>query len=337
MRWRREAELRCALVGRRVHARGLELAPSRVHRLRRAGAPLGLSAHRVGERTQPTDLLILTLRHRREALLVPRSGLTILRVGTAVLHDPVTVEVQDARDRGVEQADVVAHDEQRARIGREELHEPRLRVDVEMVRGFVEHQQVGPAEEDARELETTTLPARQGPDRQRQAILREAEPGRDRPHLRFGSVPARRAVLVLEPGEPRDVALRRIFLERESRLLQPHGQIDEVARLEQVDQRDRVVAPSVLSGILPQVADGPASHDRTPGRRTFARQHPQHAGLPGTVAPDDPHLLAGSHGEAQVAHHGRATRLDLELEHLERDHRSCRRPRRRVRAERGDP
>ena len=144
-------------------------------------------------------------------------------------------------------------------------------------------------------------------------VLREPESGRDRPHLRFGPVPARRAVLVLEPGESRDVAIRRVLLERHARLLEAGGQIDQVARFQQVG-RARSCRRS------PDAAGGPVAGSRSrrgapraPGRRVLARQHPQRAGLPGAVAPHHAHLVAGSQGEGQIAHHRHAARLDLEV------------------------
>ena len=77
--------------------------------------------------------------------------------------------------------EVVAHDHQRALVAAQEPHQPGLGVGVEMVRGLVQQQQVRAPEQDPGELQTTTLPARERAHGKGQAILRQAESGRDRP------------------------------------------------------------------------------------------------------------------------------------------------------------
>ena len=59
------------------------------------------------------------------------------------------IEVQHARDRFVEQFEVVADDEQRAAVLAHEVEQPLLGVDVEVVGGLVEQQHVAAGEQRA--------------------------------------------------------------------------------------------------------------------------------------------------------------------------------------------
>ncbi len=65
---------------------------------------------------EPADLRLLARRELRPALLVGLPRDEVLRVRAAVLDELAFVEVQDARDRLVEQREVVADDEQRAAV-----------------------------------------------------------------------------------------------------------------------------------------------------------------------------------------------------------------------------
>ena len=137
-----------------------------------------------------------------------------------------------------------------------------LRVRVQVVRRLVEHQQVAPAEQDARELEAAPLTARERPDRQRQAVVRQAEAGGERARLGLRRVAAELAVLLLQTSEPRDVLVRVRLLELDPRLLQAPRQIDQIARGQDVLQPRDVIVGAVLARVLPQVADR-----ARPGRR----------------------------------------------------------------------
>ena len=148
-----------------------------------AGALLGLVAHRVGQRRQAADLALLPGCELGPALLVGHPRGAVLRVGALVFDELALIEMQHPRERGVEQFDVVAHHEQRTPIGAQEAHQPLLGVDVEVVRGLVEHERVAPREQDAGELHPTPLATRERVDGQVEAIGLEPEAGRDGPHL----------------------------------------------------------------------------------------------------------------------------------------------------------
>ena len=108
----------------------------------------------------------------------------------AVLDELALVDVQHARDRLVEQLEVVTDHEEPAAERPQELHEPLLGVDVEVVRGLVEQEEVAPREQDPRELDSPALTARERGDRKVEPVGAEAEPGGDAPNLGVGRVAA---------------------------------------------------------------------------------------------------------------------------------------------------
>ncbi len=197
-----------AFVGRRLHDALLELADAAVERLRLLGALDGLPAHRVRERLQPLHLGLLPPGERTQPRLVGAARGPVLRVGPPVLDDPVAVQMQDPRDRAVEQAEVVADDHERPAVPGEELHQPVLGVAVEVVRRLVQEQEVRAREQDPGELESPALATGERSDRQVEPVVGQAEPGRDATRLGLARIPAGRPVPLLEPGEARDVRSR---------------------------------------------------------------------------------------------------------------------------------
>ena len=189
----------------------VELLDAMVERLGGARPLLGLAAHRVGERAQPVDLARLAGGELGAALRVVLAGHEVLRVGAAVLDELTFVDVQHARDRLVEQFEVVADHEQPAAVRTQELHEPLLGVDVEVVRGLVEQQEVAAREQDPRQLDPPPLTAGERGDRKVEPVGGEAEAGGDAPHLGVGGVAARVAerVFGVAVGARRCAATRR--------------------------------------------------------------------------------------------------------------------------------
>ena len=111
---------------------------------------------------QPGDVLVLVTA-LSEALLAARLALgQVVAVGAAVRLDRPLVHRQHRRDRRVEQVQVVADHQQPPSVGAEELHQPRLGVEVEVVGRLVEQQGVGLGEQDPGQLDAAPLPARHG-------------------------------------------------------------------------------------------------------------------------------------------------------------------------------
>src|SRR5690606_17917284 len=129
-----------------------------------------------------------------QAAFVLGPGSEVLAVRAAVLDDVArrglarTVEVQDPGDRLVEQIEVVADHEQGTAILTEEVHQPALRVDVEVVLRLVEPEHVAAGEQDYGQLDAATLSPRQHADRELDASLADAEAGGQVTGLAFGGV-----------------------------------------------------------------------------------------------------------------------------------------------------
>ena len=197
----------------------------------------------------------------RVASLASRSSsaaraVDVLRVRALVLGELAVVEVQHARDRRVEQLEVVADDEQRAAVRAQEADEPLLGVVVEVVGRLVEQQQVAAREEDARELDPAALATGQRVDGEVEPAVGEAEAGRDAAHLRLGRVAARVAELLLGARELGDVALGRVLLDAEAQLLDPLRGDVEPAPGEHVREAGVVDAGAAGRRVLGEVAEG---------------------------------------------------------------------------------
>ena len=97
-----------------------------------------------------------------------------VRVAADVFADaPAALEHERARDDVVEKRAIVADDEQRPRELEQQLLEQIERLDVEIVRRLVEHEQVERAREQPREQQAVSLAARQRAHRRARAIGRE--------------------------------------------------------------------------------------------------------------------------------------------------------------------
>ena len=201
------------------------------------------------------DLRVLTGRELRAPFFVGSPRRAVLRVGAAVLDQLTFVEVEHARDGLVEELDVVADDEERAAVVAQEPHEPLLGVDVEVVGRLVEHQEVAAREEDARQLHPAALATRERVNGHVEAIVAQAQPGRDPADLRLGRVPTEAFELLLRVGEPPQVLLRRVFVDLAVALLEPLR--DHVEALARQDMGDtgRVDPGAVGLGVLGEVAD----------------------------------------------------------------------------------
>ena len=111
-----------------------------------------------------------------------------------------SIEMQHTSDRLVEQIDVVTDHEQRTAVGAQELQQPHLGVDVEVVRRLVEQQDVGTGEQDSRQLDTPPLATTEHADRQLQPIARQTETGGHRAGLALCAVATRGARTRRGPG-----------------------------------------------------------------------------------------------------------------------------------------
>ena len=143
------------LEGRGVHVRRGDALHARQRleaalRLARLG---GLGAEALDEGLHVADLALLARVQRR--LLGQLGGALLLegRIVATVGARPPVLDVDDAVADAVEELAIVRDQQQRAGIGAQPALEPEDGVDVEMVGGLVEQQQVGAAHERARHVD----------------------------------------------------------------------------------------------------------------------------------------------------------------------------------------
>ncbi len=137
-----------------------------------------------------------------------------------------------------------------AAVRPEELHEPLLRVDVEVVGRLVEQQQVAAREQDPGEVDPPAFATRQRGDRQVEPVGAQPEPGRDPPDLRLRRVSTRVAERVFRVAVGAHVARRRVGGHALVQLLEPAGRRVEPARREHVRERRAVDALPTRRRIL---------------------------------------------------------------------------------------
>ena len=296
----------------------VQLLDAVVERLGGARPLLGLAAHRVGERAAAG-------RSRWSG--APRAwcgarasawrGDEVLRVRAAVLDELALVDVQHARDRLVEQLEVVADHEQRAAVRPQELHEPLLGVDVEVVGRLVEQQQVAAREQDARELDPPALAAGERGDRQVEPVGAEPEAGRDAPDLGVGGVAARVAERVLGVAVRAHVARRRVVGHALVQLVEPAARGVEPARRQHVRERGAVDAGAARRRVLREVPDRAGARDDARRGGRLADEHLQQRRLADAVATDEADLVAGAQREGRAGQRVPATHFHGEIAHLE--------------------
>jgi len=205
-------------------------------------------------------------------------------VAAHVLHQPpVAFERDRARHHVIEEPPVVADDQQRARPFRQLCLQQLERLEVEVVGGLVEHQDIGRPREQPGQQQPVALAARQRLH------------GRTRPLWREQEV-FEVAVDVAEASGHRHPI---------------------VAVADGVDDRALGVELFALLVVVGHLHVGAAPHRAGIGRQ-FAEQQPQQRGLAGAVGPDEADAVAAQHAGREVAdHHPVAVRLGqvLGLEH----------------------
>ncbi len=169
----RKAEVERSLGTHRLGA-GQLLQPLHA-RLRLLGlAGLGLEA--VDERLQVRALGLLALE--ADLLLAQLLGAQALEraVVAGVELRPALVEVQGVGDHAIEKLAVVRNDQQRARVAAQPLFQPQHGIEVEMVGGLVEQQQLGRAHQGARQVQPSTPAAGEFLHRALVGFRRKAQP-----------------------------------------------------------------------------------------------------------------------------------------------------------------
>ncbi len=204
----------------------------------------------------------------------------------------------------------------RAAEAAQELHQPRLGVDVEVVGRFVEKEELFVGEEDARQLRPSPLAARECGDREIETVGREAEPRRDAPHLGLRRVSTRHAELVLGVGERLDVARRRVGVHSLVQLVEAMRGRVEPAAGQDVRERGAVEPRAAPRRILREVPERRRSSDDTAGWCRIACENLQERRLARAVTPDETNLVARVQRERGAARREPAPHFHTEITHL---------------------
>ena len=217
------------------------------------------------------DGLLLGVGALAPAALLVRLALQQVRVPAEVVLvelGAVGVQVEDLVDRRAQQVDVVADDDEPARVRLEVVAQPHDRVGVEVVGRLVEQQRVDAGEQDAGQLDAAALTTGERADRLAEHALVEPEVRRDPVRLALGRVPAGGGEPRLEPRVPRPsrpVARRRRprwpSPPRSSRIAR--DDLVETARGEHPVHGERVEV--ARAGVLRQVADVAGADDLAAG------------------------------------------------------------------------
>ena len=133
------------------------------------------------------------------ATLLVGSALTQVVLPVHVVHvddRAVRVKVEDAVHRFADQFDVVTDDDATAAVVLHELAEPDDGIGVQVVGGLIEDHRLSGREQDARQLDTTTLTAREGFQLLVENVVGKAQVAGDRGGFRFGGVATQSVELV---------------------------------------------------------------------------------------------------------------------------------------------
>ncbi len=110
-----------------------------------------LVAEPVDERVHPLELVVLVALHLAQALHARLAFLQVRGVVADVIGQLPQREIGDARHDRVEEEAVVRDEDDGVRVIGEVFLEPVARVEIEVVRGFVEQEQTRAAEQQLRE------------------------------------------------------------------------------------------------------------------------------------------------------------------------------------------
>ncbi len=184
-----------------------------------------------------------------------------------------------------------------------------------MVGGLVQDHDVGHLEEDPEEVDPAPLAAREVLDVLQQEVLGQADAVGQAGHDGLRLVPAVRAVLLLQVGEPLDVLHRGVLGHLPPGAVEGVVQDVEAAGGEHVGEAAGFQPQPLPDRRLRQVAQGAGHPDVARGPdlgRRLAHQHGHEGRLAGPVAPHQARLLPGAHGERAVPHQHAAADLDGE-------------------------
>ena len=236
-----------------------------------------------------------------------------LRIVARVELELLRVEVHDRLHHGVEEVAVVGDQQQRARIAREPVLEPQHGVEVEVVGGLVEQQQLGARHQRLREVEAHAPAA--GKARHRIAVtrIRDAESREELGRACPCGVAADRLEAMVQLGDQVPVVRLRGLGGGEGRLdlAQLGVAVEHVLARWRGDGRR----------LLRDVGDAPRRRqlDVARLRCQFAAQQREQRRLAAAVGADHAHFLPGVHGQRRVLDEARGTARERDVAQADHD------------------
>jgi hypothetical protein len=256
------------------------------------------------------DLRLLPLPGRLVLLPAQQALLVEERVVAAVTDNTAAIEVQRARGGAVQEPAVVRDDDRGPAALREEVLQPFAGLEVEMVGGLVQQQQVGTAQQHGRQRCTPPFPAAEPLGRQLPGRARQAHAAERRLESRLHRVAAPPIELLLQPTLLADVLVLRRLVVRRRQARRDVGQLAlelPLAGKRGIGHRvDHAPGPAVRAhlqrGLLPEVLQLRAADQRPRAalQRDFAGQDVQQGGLAGAVGAHQGAFLARIHGEGSA-------------------------------------
>ena len=274
---------------------------------------LGLEAVDEGLQVGALDLFLLV----RDLLLAKVLGTLALEAG--VIADiklrTAVVQMKDVACHAVEELAVVADQHQHAGVFQQPLLQPQHRVQVEVVGGLVEQQQVAGRHQRARQIEPGAPAAGKSGHRARMGFRREAQPVQQPSCTRRGVVTAQVAQALVRCGHGFVILARggiRLFAQR----LRHRGIAADHEIERSVGQR---------RGFLRHRGDAQACRkvELADVRLQLAQERSEQAGLAAAVASDHAHPPAGVQGQVHLRKQQARTTAQREV--AEGDHCGTRR------------
>ena len=254
---------------------------------------------------------LLLLVHR----LANRQGLRALAlegaVGAAVALRVPALQVHHVGGDAVEEVAIVGDDEGGALALLEPVLEPQGGVEVEVVGGLVEKQQVRAAHERLREVQTDPPAPRKLADGPREVFGIEAEPVEDPRRARLGGVGVDRLELRVERRQPALVVAPLGLLDRALDLSQRPVPVDRPLQRAHRAQRD----------VLLEVRDHPAAgklHVAFLGKQP-PEQEQEEARLADAVSPHHAHAMPRVHAEGHLVEDRAAPAFQADVLQVDHD------------------
>ena len=253
-----------------------------------------LGAETIHELHQPPDFAFLILERGEELFFVGFALFEVVVVVAAVTDELALADFHDAANEPVEKFAVVRDDDNRAGIILQIILKPEQRLEVEMIRRFVEHQQVRLLHEQPREVRAHHPAAAHFARGPLEVALAETQAGENLLGLRFEPVAAQLVEAVMH------IVVNFLRMQRLDRVIR-FPRLDDAAQLHEIrrDGRGEFNHSFVAGhrGFLRQVTERDAALTAHLAiiRRFRAEDDGKERGLPRAVRTDQPDAVLAIH------------------------------------------